>query len=383
MFLKTFGASRYAYNWCLELRSKSYTIDKTKITYIQSDKLFNKHKREDGNEWLLDVSSVPLQQSLRHLQIAYDMFFKGLSKYPLFKSKKDKHQSIEYTINGFSFRKRGKHKGCVFIAKSKEPLSIKWSRKLPSDPTSMTVMCNASHQWFVSFVVEQDRTFKPIPTNIVGIDLGVKTLATLSDGTIISNPKYQKKYKNKLKKSQQNLSKKKTESKNRNKARLYVAKIHTKITNCRKDNINKFTTKLSNENQVIVIENLSVNSMLVNKDSNSVLKRSISDASFRMIRSQLEYKTHDRGTDLVVVNRYFPSSQLCSSCGARKRDLTLSDRLYICNDCGLKIDRDLNAAKNILAAGLADRLNDCRDSRRPEGALPLPASVYEAVNLQA
>ncbi|MCK5616002.1 transposase, partial [Candidatus Pacearchaeota archaeon] len=338
---------------------------------------------EVGNEWLLEASSIPLQQSLRHLQSAYDNFFKGLSKYPTFKSKKDKHQSIEYTINGFSFRKRGKHTGRIFIAKSKEPLNIKWSRELPSDPTSLTIVRNSAGQWFVSFVIEEDQVFGPIPVKVVGIDLGVKTLATISDGTIIDNPKYQKKYQGKLTKAQQTLSKKKLGSKNRDKAKLRVAKIHTKNANCRQDNISKFTTKLSNENQVIVIEDLHVRDMLTTKKSNSNLKRGISDASFRMIRSQLEYKTLERGTDLVVINQYFPSSQLCSSCGARKRNLTLSDRIYICNECGLEIDRDLNAAKNILAAGLADRLNDCGDSRRPEGALPLPESVYETVSLQA
>lgn len=207
---------------------------------------------------------------------------------------------------------------------------------------------NRSGQFFISILVETEQYNKLKTGKTIGIDLGIKTLVTLSDNTIIDNPHYLRESQAKLKRMQQNLSRKKKGSKRRDKCRLKVARLHQKIANKRSWLIHNITTMLVNNYDIICIEDLNTSGML----KNNRLAKSISDASFSMFRSRLEYKCDWYGKEIVVIDRFYPSSKTCSSCGWKKEDLTLSDRIFVCENCGNKIDRDLNAAINIKRMGV-------------------------------
>jgi putative transposase len=242
-----------------------------------------------------------------------------------------------------------------------EPLEIVWSRPLPeaARPSTVTVSRDAAGRWFVSLLCEDTLVKAPATTNAVGLDAGITCLETLSTGEKIVNPRYERRDRARLATAQRALSRKVKGSANREKARRRVAKVHARIADRRRDFLHKLSTRLVRENQTVVIEDLAVRNLVKNHS----LARAISDASWAQLRSMLEYKCAWYGRDLVVVDRWFPSSKLCGACGTVRETLPLNVRAWTC-DCGATHDRDVNAARNILAAGLA--VSACGDEVRPQ-----------------
>ncbi|MFF0014674.1 RNA-guided endonuclease InsQ/TnpB family protein [Streptomyces sp. NPDC005374] len=342
---RTFGCVRKVYNLALDARTRAWTRQE-RVNYNQTSAMLTAWKQTEELAYLNEVSSVPLQQTLRHLQVAFTNFFGKRAKYPRFKSRKKSRRSAEYTTSGFRFRN-----GELTLAKMAEPLDIVWSRPLPEGvtPSTVTVSQDAAGRWFVSMLCDDIIIPAPATTNAVGIDLGITCLATLSTGEKITNPKHERKDRARLAHAQRELSRKaKGDGANRAKARRKVARVHARIADRRRDFLHKLTTRLVRENQTVVIEDLTVRNMV----KNHRLARAISDAAWSDLRMMLEYKTAWYGRELVVVDRFFPSSKLCGACGTIRSKLPLDVREWTC-ECGAVHDRDVNAAQNLLAAGLA------------------------------
>ena len=342
LLAQTFGCVRFVYNSILRYRTDAYYQAQAKVNYIGANARLTEIKKLPEFAFLNDVSSVPLQQCLRNQQTAFKNFFEGRAKYPTFKSKKHR-QSAEFTYRAFTFKN-----GELKLAKCDKPLSIKWSQELPSNPTTVTVSKDHAGRYFVSCLCEFEPTLLPVTDKKVGIDVGIKDLFVTSDGFKSGNPRHTAKYAAKLAKYQRRLAKKKLGSKNRLKTKAKVARIHAKITDCRMDNLHKLSRRLINENQVICVENLAVKSMI----KNPKLAKHIADASWGEFIRQLEYKSGWYGRTYVEIGRFFPSSKRCSCCGFVKEKLPLDVRSWECPECGTTHDRDVNAARNILAVGL-------------------------------
>ena len=355
---RTMGCVRLVYNMALAVRTEAWYERQERIGYNESSTVLTGWKKQEELDFLNDVSCVPLQQGLRHLQTAFTNFWDGRAKYPSFK-KKHNGGSAEFTKSAFRWKN-----GQVFLAKSTEPLPIVWSRELPegSSPSTITVKLEPSGRWFVSLLVDTDIAQLPKVDNAIGLDMGITSLIATSNGDKVANPKHFKKLRKKLKKEQKNLSRKQKGSNNRHKARLKVAKVHTEITDARKDFLHKLTTQLVRENQTIVVENLAIKNMVKNHN----LANSISDASWGELIRQLAYKCEWYGRELIKIDRWFPSSKRCGNCGHIIDKLPLNAREWECPKCGANHDRDLNAAKNILAAGLAASV--CGATVRPQGS---------------
>lgn len=352
---RTFGCVRYVYNKALAERSRAWTQEQRRVTFADTSKMLTAWKRDPETAWLAEPSKGPLQAALRNLQAAYDLFWRKQNRYPKFKKKGKTRDSATYYANCFTFRD-----GKIKLAKQKEPLDIRWSRPLPSgaEPSQVTVSCDSQGRYHISILVDEVITELPKNTSAVGIDAGVTTLYTLSTGEKITNPRHEKKDREKLARAQRALSRKQKGSRNRAKARRKVAKIHGKIADRRRDHLHKLSTRLVRENQVIAIEDLSVRNMVKNHS----LARSISDASWSSFRTMLEYKAQWYGRDVVAIDRFYPSSKTCSECGRIVEPLPLNIRDWEC-ECGAVHDRDVNAARNILAVGLA--VSACGDGVRP------------------
>ncbi|MBN6051705.1 transposase [Nonomuraea sp. RK-328] len=344
---RTFGCVRLVYNKTLAERTRAYTSEGRRVSYAESSAALTAWKKTGELAFLNEVSSVPLQQALRHLQTAFANFFARRAKYPSFKSRKKSRASAEYTRSAFTWRD-----GRLTLAKMRQPLDIVWSRPLPEGarPSTVTVSQDAAGRWFVSVLVEE--TIRPLPpaADRVGIDTGITALAALSTGEKIVNPKHERADRRRLARAQRDLARKEKGSANRRKAKLKVARIHARITDRRRDFLHKLTTRLVRENQTVVIEDLAVRNMVKSHS----LARAVCDASWRRMRSMLEYKAAWYGRELVVIDRWFPSSKMCSTCGAVQEKMPLAVRTWECA-CGALHDRDVNAAINILAAGLAER----------------------------
>lgn len=357
---RTFGCVRKVYNMALAARTEAWARQE-RINYNQTSAMLTVWKKTEELAYLNEVSSVPLQQALRHLQGAFTNFFGKRAQYPRFKSRKKSRASAEYTSSAFRFRD-----GCLMLAKMSDPLDIVWSRPLPEDavPSTVTVSKDAAGRWFVSMLCE-DPSIEPLPATdqAVGIDAGLDHLLALSTGEKISNPRHERKDRARLAKAQCRLAKKSEGSNNRAKARRKVARIHARIADRRRDHLHKVTTRLVRENQTLVIEDLTVRNMV----KNHALARAISDAAWREFRTMLEYKAAWYGRDVVVVDRFFPSSRLCSACGALAERMPLNVRTWTCG-CGTTHDRDVNAAINLKAAGLA--VTVCGAGVRPQRSSP-------------
>jgi putative transposase len=303
-------------------------------------------KQQEDLQFLQEVSSVPLQQGLRNLQKAFTNFWAGHAKYPNFKKKRS-GGSAEFTRAAFRWKD-----GQLWLAKCNDALPIRWSRTIPVNcfPSTVTVRLDASGRWFVSILVD-DHTVNALPqTNkVVGIDAGITSLIATSDGEKVANPKHFKRLRYKLRQAQKALSRRVKGSNNREKARLQVARIQASIADSRKDFLHKLTTRLVRENQTIAVEDLAVKNML----KNHKLAQAIADASWAELVRQLEYKCQWYGRTLVKIDRWFPSSKRCGHCGHIVDKLLLDVREWDCPKCGTHHDRDVNAAQNILAAGLA------------------------------
>lgn len=341
LLAQTFGCVRYVYNSVLRWRTDEYYQNKSKIGYIQANAKLTSIKKE--LDWLNDVSSVPLQQVLRHQQTAFSNFFAGRTKYPTFKKKCHK-QSAEFTYRAFSYKD-----GQLFMAKSKEPLNIKWSRGIPSTPSTITISKDFAGRYFVSCLCEFEPTIKPVVNKTIGIDVGITDIVITSDGEKSNNPRYTAKYAKKLAKAQRKLAKKKLGGKNRLKAKVKVARVHAKISDCRADFLHKQSSKLINENQVICVETLRIKNMV----KNHCLAKHIADASWGELTRQLEYKALWYGRTFVAIDQWFPSSKRCNCCGFIVDKLPLDIRDWTCPECKTDLDRDINAAKNIKAEGLS------------------------------
>ncbi|SCG75088.1 RNA-guided endonuclease InsQ/TnpB family protein [Micromonospora inositola] len=355
--LCTFGCVRLVYNKALDARTRAWATQQRRISYGQTSAMLTEWKRDSDLAFLNEVSSVPLQQALRHLQAAFTAFFDKRAKYPKFKSKKRSRASAEYTRSAFRWRD-----GQLTLAKMAEPLAIAWSRPLPNgaEPSTVTVSRDAAGRWHISIMVETTIETLPPTHAVVGVDVGLAALVTLSTGERVINPRHERTDRRKLAKAQRALCRKEKGSANRAKARLKIARIHARIADRRRDQLHKLTTRLVRDNQTVVIEDLSVHTMM----RNHRLARVISDAAWAQLRTMLEYKTRWYGRNLVVVDRWLPSSKLCSVCGRLAGSMPLDVREWSC-PCGTSHDRDINAALNILAAGLADS-NACGEPVRPE-----------------
>ncbi|MGZ9932220.1 RNA-guided endonuclease InsQ/TnpB family protein [Streptomyces sp. NC-S4] len=343
---RTFGCVRKVYNLALAARAEAWRASGERMGYGQTSAMLTAWKKTEELAFLAAVSSVPLQQALRHLQSAFVGFWGKRAEHPRFKSKRKSRASAEYTRSGFRYAE-----GRVRLAKMDEPLDIVWSRPLPEGaaPSTITVSCDRAGRWYVSLLCEDTPAPLPPTTSAVGIDAGLTALLTLSTGEKIPNPRHERKDRERLARAQRALSRKEQGSKNRVKARTRVARIHARIADRRRDFLHRLTTRLVRENQTLVIEDLTIANMMRNRR----LARSISDAAWRELRSMLEYKTAWYGRELIAVDRWFPSSKLCSACGVIADALPLSVREWTCESCGTAHDRDGNAAVNLLAAGLA------------------------------
>ncbi|WEJ91573.1 MAG: RNA-guided endonuclease TnpB family protein [Klebsiella huaxiensis] len=343
LLARTFGCVRFVYNSILRWRTDAYNERQEKIGYALASARLTALKKEPEFTWLNDVSCVPLQQSLRHQQTAFVNFFAGRAAYPTFKSKRHK-QAAELTASAFKYRD-----GRLYIAKSKAPLDVRWSRELPSAPSTVTLSRDAAGRYFVSCLCEFEPVSLPITAKTVGIDVGLKDLFVTDSGFKSGNPRHTAKYAARLALLQRRLSKKAKDSKNRAKARLKVARLHAKITDCRLDALHKVSRKLINENQVVCVESLKVKNMLRNPS----LSRAIADAGWGEFTRQLRYKGEWAGRSVVAIDPFFPSSKRCSCCGYIMQKMPLDVRKWHCPECGADHDRDVNAARNIKAAGLA------------------------------
>jgi putative transposase len=342
---QTFGSARFVYNRMLRIRTDAWYKEQKRVGYHETSSLLTELKRHPEFVWLNEVSSVPVQQALRHLQAAFVNFWAKRAKYPNFK-KKTAVQSAEYTSS--AFRWDGKE---LKLGKMSEHLAIRFSRLIPKAArlTTVTVTKDSAGRYFVAMLCDDVIGKKRKASGKVGIDLGLTHFAILSTGEKIAAPNAFRANEARLAKAQRRLAKKKLGSSNRAKAKLVVARVHAKIADSRKDFLHKISTRLINENQVIAIETLAVKNMLRNQK----LAKSISDASWSEFVRQLKYKALWYGRELIGIDRWYPSSKRCSACGFVVQKMPLSVRLWICPECSTSHDRDINAAKNILAAGLA------------------------------
>jgi len=356
---RTFGCVRYVYNRALAERSRAWTQEKKRVTFAQTCRMLTQWKAEPERAWLREVSNVALQQALQHLQSAFVNFWGKRAKYPQFKSKRTSRASATFTTAGFRYRD-----GKLWLAKTDAPLDVRWSRPLPegAEPSTVTVSRDAAGRWFVSLLVEETVEPHPQTDAAVGIDAGITSLLTLSTGEKIANPRHERRDRQRLAKAQRNLARKQKGSANREKARRKAARVHARIADRRADFLHKVTTRLVRENQALAIEDLSVRNMVRNRS----LGRAISDASWSEFRRMLEYKAGWHGRTVIAVDRWYPSSKTCSACGAIAAKMPLSVREWQCASCGTVHDRDANAAKVLLAAGLA--VAACGDGVRPSRA---------------
>ncbi len=338
---QTFGCTRYIYNWALALRTNSYYQDNVHLTYTDTSNALTRLKKDPEKAWLKKVSSVPLQQGLRHLNSAFNNFFAGRSKYPKFK-KKNNRQSAHYAPNAFKWED-----GKLTLAKMSQPLKIRWSRYFTGEPKSVTISQDPSNRYFVSFLVEEELEQWEPGKEEIGIDLGIKDVVVCSNGFASGNPKNYQKYQARLKTLQRRLAKKKKGSNNWYKAKLKVAKLHAKIADCRKDFLHKLSSKLVSQSQAIYTETLAVKNMMANHK----LAKAIADCGWGEFLRQLEYKCKWHGRKLGAIDRWFPSSKRCHPCGYIIDKLPLSIREWTCPSCSSLNLRDYNSSLNILAVG--------------------------------
>jgi putative transposase len=357
---RSFGSARFIYNHAIDRIQKDYERGvKTFVSDVIAD--LPRMKQDPQWAWMKQVSSVLFQQSLRHLQTAYQNAFDPGRKQqmPRFKSK---HGEQSFTLTRNAFRLVGK---VLTIAKCDGPIKVVWSRDLPASPSSLTIIRNTSGQYFVSFVVEVDVSPLPSLDSIQALDLGIRAFATCSDGTVIPNPRFLARTEGKIRRLQRQYSRKYEYARKKGKITLVhgkekviqsrtmlriqekIRKLYLRLKNQREDFLKQLSSRLAHENQVIVIEDLNVQGMM----KNSKLAKRIQTLGWRRFRQELQYQCDKLGRILVVVDRFFPSSKLCHDCGYKFTNLK-AQKQWTCPVCGSVHDRDENAAANLKAEGL-------------------------------
>lgn len=345
-----FGCNRFVWNYFLHQRQEFYQKNKEDIeakrikgtqNYYDDEKELVKLKKTEEYKWLKEVNSQSLIATLMHLDTAYKNFFKKKAKFPRYKKKFD-NQS--FTIPQYIRVENNK----IYFPKFSEGIRLKEHRKLEGKICNATISKTATNQFYVSIIVEKEIEPLPQNNNAIGIDLGIKDFCILSNETRYENIKPLKKHLKKIKYLQRQLSKSKKASKRRDKRKLKLAILHQRIHNQRLDYLHKITKSITDESQVIVIEDLNVNGMMKNHH----LAQAINDVSWHEFKRQLEYKCKWKGRQLVIIDRFFPSSKTCNNCGYINQELTLDVREWTCPQCNSRLDRDFNASINILHQGL-------------------------------
>ena len=365
---RVFGCARVVYNDCLVLRDACHAAgEKVSDTEVQR-RVITLAKLTPEREWLGEVASVALVQACQDARRAYRNWFDSLSGkrkgrkagHPRFRSRKDHRQSIRFTRNGFTL-----HGDKLYLAKVGD-LKVRWSRPLPSVPSSVTVIREADGRYYASFVVEVAATPLPAVTSDVGLDLGLSVLAATSDGELIANPRHLRHRERKLARAQRVLCRKQKGSANRARARVTVAVQHRKVRAARADHLHKTALRLIRDNQAVYVEDLAVSGL-----ARTRLAKPVHDAGWAALVRLLAEKAERYGRTVVRVGRWFPSSQICSACGVKDGPKPLHVRTWTCAACGVRHDRDVNAARNIrregrkVAAGQAETLNGCGGTVRP------------------
>jgi IS605 OrfB family transposase len=367
---RAFGCARVVFNDGLRIREQAHEAGLPYVTDRELSARLTAVKATPERAWLADVSAVILQQSLADLNTAYRNFFASATgerkgpkvEPPRFKSRKNRRQAVRFTANA---RFKILASGRLRLPKIGE-VEVRWSRDLPSAPASVTIIRDAAGRYFASFVVETgpaaDAARFPAPDTgaEVGIDLGLTSFAVLSDGTVVRSPRFLRRAERKRRRLQKSLSRKAEGSSNRERTRVRVARAHAKVADSRRDFHHKTSTAIICDNQAVYAEDLCVTGL-----ARTRMAKSVHDAGWSAFVNMLEYKAKRYGRSFGKIGRLVPSTQLCSACGVNDGKKPLRVREWTCPACGTVHDRDLNAAKNILAAGLAERLNACGDGVRP------------------
>ena len=345
---RTFGCVRVVWNRTLAARQARWHLERTGTSYAESDRALTAMKKDPDLAFLNEVSSVPLQQALRHQHRAFAAFFGKRARYPRFKTRRSR-QAAHYTRRAFTICGGG-----LRLAKMAAPVRFVWSWPdvdvTALDPAMVIISREPDGRWYVTFAVD---AIAPVPLqeagHAIGVDLGVAHFAATSDGDKVANPRHLERKARNLARYQRRMARRQKGSANRRKAAAKVARAHRKVRNARRDFLHRASTRLVRAADLIVIEDLAVRNMVLNRH----LARVILDCGWGEFRRQLEYKCQWYGRRLVVIDRWYPSSRICSACGHRLAELSLSARQWSCPSCGARHDRDVNAAKNILAAGRA------------------------------
>jgi len=370
MLARTFGCARVVYNDCLRVRDEAHANgEKISDTEVQR-RVVTLAKQTPERAWLGEVASVALVQACQDARRAYRNWFDSLSGqrkgrrigHPAFR-RKHHRQSIRLTRNGFTLHGRR-----LYVAKIGD-IRVKWSRPLPSVPSSVTVIREADGRYYASFVVERAATPLPACDREIGVDVGLSSLAVTSDGEVIGNPRFLRAKERKLAQAQRALSRKQKGSANRAKARQRVAVVHRKVRESQLDHAHKTALRLIRDNQAVYAEDLCVSGLARTK-----LARSVHDAGWSQLVRLVQEKAVQYGRTFARIGRFEPTSQVCSACGVKDGRKPLHIRQWTCPACGTTHDRDVNAAKNILA-GRADKSNACGGNVRPGLALAVPGEA--------
>jgi putative transposase len=372
LLAKHFGACRFIYNHYLNFRKENYLTNKTSLSYYDNANDLTNLKKQEEYSWLKEINSQSLQQSLRHLDTAYNKFFRKQTKFPRFKSKLDKQS---FTIPQFILIKNDK----IYFPKFKKGIKINLYQEIEGKILFATVSKSTTDKYYISITYEIEYQQYNKTGSSIGIDTGVKNLAILSDGKVYENIKILKTNLKKLKYEQRQLSKKVKGSNNRKDQQLKLGKLYEKITNIRTDYLHKVSTEIIKNHDIICIEDLAIKNLMKNHN----LAQAFSDVALGTFYDMLEYKANWNDKTIIKIDRFFPSSKTCNICNYVKQDLTLADREWICPICKTIHNRDLNAAKNILKQGINELSGSGIESdikQKHVEALPLDKSMKHDIN---
>ena len=371
---RAFGCARVVFNDGLRARQEAFAAGRPYLADAELSKRLTAAKATPERAWLGEVSAVVLQQSLADLNTAYRNFFASVTGKrkgpkvapPRFKSRKDRRQAIRFTLNArFTILSSGR----LRLPKIGD-VEVRWSRPLPSAPSSVTVIMDAAGRYFASFVVQAGENPVPEVSAEVGIDLGLAHFAILSDGRKVANPRFLRRAERRLRKAQKALSRKVKGSSNRAKARVKAARVHARVADTRRDWLHKESTTIIRETQAVYVEDLCVTGL-----GRTRLAKSVHDAGWSAFTSMLEYKAARYGRTFARIGRWEPTSQVCSACGVKDGPKPPAVREWTCAACGAVHDRDVNAARNIAALGRREALNACGGTVRPGLALAGPGET--------